>query len=66
MIQPELRPDCELIGTDGNVFSLIGTVSKCLKRNGFKDEAKEMSERAFGAGSYSEVLVMFNDYVNIN
>lgn len=26
------KPICKLIGTDGNVFAIIGKVSKCLKR----------------------------------
>lgn len=29
-----IKPVCELLGTDGNVFAIIGNVSKTLKNNG--------------------------------
>lgn len=46
------KPDCPLIGTDGNIFSLIGIAAKTLKRNGLSEEATEMSEKVFNSGSY--------------
>ena len=36
------KPDCELIGQDGNIFNLMGIASHTLKQNGMADEAKEM------------------------
>ena len=30
----EAKPDCPLIGQDGNIFNLMGIASKTLKRNG--------------------------------
>ena len=59
-------PKCKLVGTDGNVFVLIGRVSQCLKKAGQPEKAKEMSERAFKAGSYDDVLSMFSEYVEIS
>ena len=50
------KPDCPLIGQDGNVFNLIGIVSRTLKENGMAAEASEMSSRVFASGSYSEAL----------
>jgi hypothetical protein len=57
------KPECELVGTDGNVFAIIGQVSKALKRDGQRDRAKEWSERAMKCGSYDEVLQLLHDYV---
>ena len=65
MIPQEQRPDCTLVGTDGNVFSLIGTVKKCLVKAGFKKEAKEMQTEVFSAESYDKALCIFGKYVNI-
>ncbi len=39
------KPDCPLIGQDGNVFNLIGIASRTLKENGMAAEASEMSSR---------------------
>lgn len=59
------RPDCPLIGQDGNVFNLIGIASKTLKNNGMTSEASEMSSRVFASGSYDEALSIIGEYVNI-
>ena len=59
-------PKCKLVGTDGNVFALVGKVSATLKKAGFPEKAKEMSERAFKCGSYDEVLCMFGEYVEVS
>jgi len=59
------KPDCPLIGQDGNVFNLVGIAARALKRNGLRDEAKEMSARVFASGSYGEALGIIGEYVNI-
>lgn len=59
------RPNCPLIGQDGNVFNLIGIASRTLKENGMAAEASEMSSRIFASGSYSEALSIIDEYVNI-
>lgn len=65
-VEEKVKPDCELIGQDGNIFNLMGIASRTLKRNGMSDEAKEMVERITnGAGSYYEALNIIGEYVNI-
>ena len=59
------KPDCPLIGVDGNVFNLIGIASRTLKKHGLGDQAKEMSSRVFACGSYGEALNIIGEYVNI-
>jgi len=59
------KPDCPLIGQDGNVFGLIGLAARTLREHGLADQAKEMSERAFGSGSYDEALGIITEYVNV-
>ena len=59
------KPKCKLIGEDGNVFNIIGLVSKALKKSGQPEKAKEFCERAFKAKSYDEVLAMADGYVEI-
>lgn len=64
--EEKVKPDCELIGQDGNIFNLMGIASRTLKRNGMRDEAEEMVDRITnGASSYDEALRIIGEYVNI-
>ena len=61
------KPDCQLIGEDGNIFNLMGIASRALKANGLHDQANEMVLRITDGdcGSYSEALNIIGEYVNI-
>lgn len=59
------KPDCELIGQDGNIFNLMGVASQTLRRNGMSDEATEMCSRIRESGSYESALCIIGEYVNI-
>ena len=59
------KPDCPLIGADGNIFNLLGIASRTLREHGLKEQAKEMSDRVFASGSYGEALCIIGEYVNI-
>ena len=62
---PKTNVTVKLVGEDGNVFNIIGKVSRELKRAGFKDEAKRFQEEAFKCGSYDEVLQLVFKYVEV-
>lgn len=59
------KPDCPLIGQDGNIFNLIGIASHTLRENGFADQAKEMYDRILESGDYYKALGIIGEYVNI-
>ena len=59
------KPDCPLIGEDGNVFHLVGIAARTLKRNGLSEQASEMTAKVFSSGSYDEALGIIGEYVNI-
>lgn len=59
------KPDCKLIGTDGNIFNLMGIASRTLHQNGMVEQAVEMRDRICASGSYDEALCIIGDYVNI-
>lgn len=61
----KVKPDCKLVGQDGNIFNLMGIASHTLKQNGMADEAKEMCGRVTKSGSYCEALSIIGEYVNI-
>lgn len=52
-----------LVGEDGNAFSILGRVSKALKRSGQPEAAKEYMERAT-AGDYDHLLQVTLEYVD--
>ena len=65
-VQQQKKPDCPLIGQDGNVFNLIGIASQTLRRAGMPEQAKEMSSRIqTEAHSYDEALGIIMEYVNV-
>ena len=66
MIKDIGKPYVQLSGEDGNVFSIIGRCSKALKRAGQEEKAKEFTDKAFGAGSYDEVLRLAMEYCYVS
>ena len=64
--QASQKPDCPLIGEDGNIFNLMGIASRTLRDYGMPEQAKEMSKRIMMSGcDYSGALNIIGEYVNI-
>ena len=61
-----VKPDCTLIGTDGNIFHFMGIASGTLRKNGMQEQTEEMRNRIFQCQSYDSALSIIGDYVNIN
>ena len=59
------KPDCKLIGEDGNIFNLIGIATRTLRQNGMAEQAVEMRDRIQASGSYDKALCIIGEYVNI-
>lgn len=60
------KPDCPLIGQDGNIFNLMGIAAKTLRQNGMAEQSKEMTKRITDtAQSYDEALGIIGEYVNL-
>lgn len=59
------KPDCLLIGQDGNIYELMGIASRTLKDNGLGEQATEMWDRVTSCCSYGEALFIIGEYVNI-
>lgn len=57
--------EVRLIGEDGNIFNLVGKVTRELKRAGYDEEAKELPNRVFKSESYDEALMIISEYVEI-
>ena len=63
--EERFKPDCPLIGADGNIFNLMGIAKRTLINNDMTAEAKEMCSRIYDCGSYNEALNVIGEYVNI-
>lgn len=64
--QKKQKPDCALIGQDGNIFNLMGIVSRTLREHGMGEEATEMTQKIRSSGcNYYEALNIIGEYVNI-
>jgi len=61
-----MKPKCRLIGENGNIFNLMGIVSRTLKEAGEPEKADEMIRRITNeAESYDEALAMLMEYVDV-
>ena len=63
--QKQKKPDCPLIGQNGNTINLLGIASRTLKQHGMRQEAEEMQKRVLSSQSYAEALYVIGEYVNI-
>ncbi len=59
------KPSVKLIGEDGNIFSILGRVSRALKENGKEEQTKELSERVMASSSYGEALQIIMEYIEV-
>ena len=66
-LQAQDKPDCPLIGENGNIFNLMGIAARTLRENGLDDQAREMRERIMDGDcqSYETALGIIGEYVNI-
>ena len=62
--QSNEKPDCPLIGQEGNIFWLMGMASRTLREHGLADQAQEMYSRINQCDSYGSALSIIGEYVN--
>ena len=60
-----IKPDCPLIGEDGNIFRIMGIASETLRENGMQDQAEEMRSGIFQCQSSDSALSRLGEYVTI-
>jgi hypothetical protein len=58
--------DVSLIGHDGNAFSIMGAVTKAMRRAGVSREEQDQYFQEATAGDYNELLVTTMKWVNVN
>ena len=58
------KPSMQLLGHDGNIFSIMGTASQLLQMAGMHDQNKEMIDRVTSCGDYFKALNIISEYVD--
>jgi hypothetical protein len=58
------KPRVKLVGTDGNIFAILGRCKQALRDAEQPDQAEEMMRRVFKATSYDEALGICQEYVD--
>ena len=62
-IENKNKPKAPIIDADGNVYNLMGICYRSLKKAGYSEQAKEMSERIMKAKNYDEALSIMIEYI---
>jgi len=57
--------ELQLVGEDGNAFSILGKASKALKRNDLYDEYWKDYESEATSGDYNNLLVTTMKYFDV-
>lgn len=60
-----MKPECKLIGQDGNIFNLLGLARRALRDAKQIDKIPEMTERVQRSDSYDEALRILMEYVEV-
>jgi hypothetical protein len=65
MMEPVSKPTVNLVGEDGNAFSIMGRVKKALRRSGADREYVDKYLEEATAGDYDNLLVVTMRYVDV-
>jgi hypothetical protein len=57
--------DVSLIGYDGNAFSIMGAVTKAMRRAGVSSEEQDQYFKEATAGDYNQLLATTMEWVNV-
>jgi hypothetical protein len=55
----------ELVGNDGNAFSIMGAVTKAMRRAGVSSEEQDKYFKEATAGDYNQLLATTMEWVEV-
>lgn len=61
---PEIN--VELVGQDGNAFSILGRVAQAMRKAGLSDEEIAQFHDEATSGDYDNLLITVMDWVNVD
>lgn len=60
-----IKPEVELVGTDGNAFAVIGKVKRALKDEGNSDEVIQSYLDQATSGDYDHLLAVSASFTEV-
>ena len=60
-----MKPKCKLVGTDGNIFNLLGVARKALREADQRELGEKITNRVYTAKSYDEAIQIIMEYVEV-
>ena len=64
-----MKPECKLIGENGNVFNLIAIVRRTLREHKLDEELKQFDSDfkkiQESGGTYDDMLILLMQYVDV-
>jgi hypothetical protein len=63
---PKYDIEVKLIGNDGNAFSIMGAVTKAMRRAGVSREEQDEYFKQATAGDYNQLLVTTMEWVEVS
>ena len=57
------RPQMQILGSDGNIFAILGQASRLLKDAGMEKQSDKMFQRVKSCGDYYKALHIISEYV---
>jgi len=57
--------EVELLGNDGNAFSIMGAVSKAMRRAGVSSEERDLYFKEATSGDYDQLLATTMEWVDV-
>jgi len=59
------KPELELVGQDGNVFSILGNATRVARKAGWSKEKIEEFQKKAMSGDYNNALQTCMDYFDV-
>lgn len=58
------KPRCQLLGIDGNAFSIMGAVNRVLRNAGYSGTARDAFREEAMSGNYDHVIQTALDWID--
>lgn len=60
------KPKVQLVGTDSNIFAMMGLCSVALKRDGQGDKVEQMREEVLNCSNSDDALMKLMEYCDVS
>jgi len=65
-VNTDVKPICQTLGLESNVYALIGRVSRTLQAAGLESKVDEFVHRSMSMSDYGELVTLSREYVEFS